>query len=469
MSGKKIMDVDKLQINEMPRSRSWLRSKVGKGLSKLVSLTLVGLAFLPTQLARANPGAIYAATNNGVFKSADEGASWTAANAGLAGIDVFSVAIDPLNPATLYAGALGSGVFKSTDGGQNWFSASSGLDDTIILSLAIDPASPQTIYCGTATSAFFPGSGVFKSTDGAQSWTVSNAGLPAAIIDVVAIDPSNPATLYAGTNFDGVYKSTDGSQNWVAANSGMAPALVEDLVVDPADSAALYAGIGGCSFNCLFPAGVLKSTDGATSWTAVNTGLTDLQVVSLAVDPSNSNVLYAGTSLDGVFKSVDAGANWSLVDSGLQSTLFAIVHLPLVIDPLNPGRIYAGTVNGVFKSTDGGINWSSANNGFPPSTSIFALAIEPAAVPSIASVIAQVESLELNSGQKNSLVTKLRSAEESLARGSGFAAGNQLHAFINQIRALERSGRLDRATASSLINETQAIISAISQRASGRH
>jgi hypothetical protein len=199
MSDQKIMDVDKVQMNKMPHHRSWLRHKVGKGLGKLVSLTLVGLTFLPTQLARASPRAIYAATNNGVFKSTDEAASWTLANTGV-GPDVFTLAIDPSKPATLYAGTLGSRVFKSTDGGQNWFSASSGLDDTIILSHAIDPASPQTIYCGTATSAFFPGSGVFKSTDGAQSWTVSNAGLPAAIIDVLGIDPSNPATLYAGTN-----------------------------------------------------------------------------------------------------------------------------------------------------------------------------------------------------------------------------------------------------------------------------
>ena len=192
---------------------------------------------LVIQPARANPSAIYAATDNGVFKSTDGGASWTAANAGLAGIVVVSLAIDPSNPATLYAGTAGSRVFKTTNGGQSWTAASSGLDDTIILSLAIDPANSNTIYCGTATSAFFPGSGVFKSTDGAQSWIVSNSGLPVAIIDVLRIDPSSPATIYAGTNFAGVFKSTNGGQSWTAANSGMTPALVEDVAVDPANSA----------------------------------------------------------------------------------------------------------------------------------------------------------------------------------------------------------------------------------------
>jgi photosystem II stability/assembly factor-like uncharacterized protein len=354
---------------------------VRQGLSKLASLFFVGLIFLPVQLARANQGpigAIYAATNNGVFKSTNGGASWTVANSGLAG-NVFSLAIDPSNPSTLYAGTDGSHVFKSTNGGQSWIAASSGLEDTIVLSLAIDPANPNTLYAGTATSAFFPGSGVFKSIDAAQTWTASNSGLPVAIIDVLRIDPSNPATLYAGTNFAGVFKSTNGGQSWTAANSGMTNALIEDLAVDPVNPTTLYAAIGGCSFNCSLTAGVFKSTNGGMSWAGVNSGITDLQVVSLAVEPSDTNILYAGTRLHGVFKSIDGGASWTPVNPDLSSTLFAIIHLPLAVDPLNPGIVYAGTVNGVFKSTDSGMNWTSANTGFPASTSIFELAIEPAA------------------------------------------------------------------------------------------
>jgi len=426
-----------------------------KVLRLVLALFAISLFLFAANLQRvqANPGSIYAATNNGVFKSNDGGASWTSANTGLGGIPVFSLAIDPLNPATLYAGGLFGRVFKSTDAGQNWIPASFGIDDTIILSLAIDPASPSTIYCGTATSMWYPGNGVFKSTDGAQNWTVSNSGLPVAIIDVVRIDPSNPATLYAGTNFDGVYKSTNGGQNWTAANVGMTPALVNDVVVDPANSATLYAGTDS--------GGVYKSTDGGQSWASVNSGITNLRVVSLAVDPSNSNVLYTGTFLDGVFKSIDAGANWNLVNSGLQNTLSGKDHLPLIIEPVNPGTVYAGTATGVFKSTDGGTNWTSANNGFPASTNVFALAIEPAAAPTIDSLIAQVGSLNLNSGVKQGLMAKLRAAQESLVRVNAVAARNQLQAFINAVRALERSGRLDPATASSLVDTAKTIIDAI--------
>ena len=334
----------------------------------------VGLVFFLNRLAGAETLVIYAASNNGVFKSSDGAGSWTIANSGLSGINVFSLAIDPSNPATVYAGTLGRGVFKSTNGGQTWSTANSGFTDTIVLSLAIDPVHPNTIYAGTATSAFFPGSDVFKSTDGGQNWIVANSGLPVAIIGVLRIDPSNPAIIYAGTNGAGVFKSVNAGQSWTAANAGMTPAEIEDLAVDLVNPTTLYAGLGGCSFNCLFPAGVLKSTNGGMSWTAINSGLTDLQVVSLAMEPANTNILYAGTRLQGIFKSNNGGASWSPVNPALQGTLFAIPHLPLVTDPLSSGTVYAGTVNGVFKSTDGGMSWTSANTGFPASTSIFAFA-----------------------------------------------------------------------------------------------
>ena len=346
-------------------------------LGKLVLLILGSLLLFPSQLARANPGAIYATTNNGVFKSTDGGANWTQADSGLGSMatEVFSLAIDPSNPAILYAGTLGGGVLKSTNAGQGWIGASSGLaDDNIILSLAIDPSNPNTIYCGTAWSAFFGHKGVFKSTDGAQTWTVSNFGLPTdpdgyyPIIDVLRIDPSNPAIIYAGTNYVGVFKSSDGGQNWTAANSGMEHALVNDLAIDPTNSTTLYAATGDY--------GLFKSTNGGVSWTAINNGVPELRVNSLVVDPANTDILYAGTFSQGVFKTTDGGSTWGPINASLQCTLYAIDHLPLVLDPLNPETIYAGTLNGVFKGTLGGTGWTSINNGFPVSTNIYTLAIE---------------------------------------------------------------------------------------------
>ena len=117
-----------------------------------------------------------------------------------------------------------------------------------------------------------------------------------------------------------VFKSTNGGRSWTAANSGITPACIEDLAVDPANSATLYAAISAGG-NCPLLSGVFKSNNGGASWTEVNSGITDLQVLSLAVEPSNTNVLYAGTRLHGIFKTTNAGASWSLVKSGLLLSL----------------------------------------------------------------------------------------------------------------------------------------------------
>ncbi len=331
-----------------------------------------GMAFGPRCVPTAP--VIYAATNNGVYRSRDRGDSWTDANSGLGENSVLSLAIDPSVPTTIYAGTFDR-VFKSTDGGQTWAQASSGFTDSIVPTLAIDPVTPSTVYAGTATGAYFPGNGVFKTIDGGQNWTAANSGLPGfptppnpAIIDVLKIDPSATTTIYAGTNYLGVYKSADAGMSWSPVNTGMGNQLINDIIINPSISSTLYAAT--------MSSGVFKSIDGAASWAGSSTGIADPYVISLAIDPANTNTLYAGTRNQGVFKTLDGGSNWTSVNASLASTGFAIDHLPLMLDPINPETVYAGTIGGIFKSADGGLSWASANNGFPPSTRIYALAIE---------------------------------------------------------------------------------------------
>ena len=81
------------------------------------------------------------------------------------GIQVSTIAIDPVNTNIIYIGTQ-TGVFKSTDAGSNWVSDSKGLKNTEVLTLVIDPLNPQTLYAGTRC-------GAFKSTDGDRNWIVS--------------------------------------------------------------------------------------------------------------------------------------------------------------------------------------------------------------------------------------------------------------------------------------------------------
>ena|SRR2546425_4079293 len=123
----------------------------------LTSLCLGPLVIDPT-----NPETVYAGTaNGGVFKSDDGGQSWSRVPGLFAGI--FALVIAPTSPATTVY-AAGFGVYKTTDGGQTWTSASVGITSQLVRNLAIDPTNPAVVFAGTE------GGGVFKTTDSGVTW-----------------------------------------------------------------------------------------------------------------------------------------------------------------------------------------------------------------------------------------------------------------------------------------------------------
>lgn len=277
---------------------------------------------------------------------------------GLEDETIYSLAIDPETPTTLYAGVYGGGVFKTTDGGRNWNTANNGLTSVVIQSLAIDPKTPTTLYAGTGNR------GVFKTTDGGATWNITNIGLKNSVVAALAIDPATPTTLYAGTSGGGVFKSVDGGASWSASNTGLTKPYVSALAIDPTKPTILYAGTLD---------GVFKSADGGKNWSAANNGLTGIHVVVLAIDPTMPTTLYAGTYSRGVYKSTNGGANWSTANNGLTITDV----LAVAIDPETPATLYAGTFQrGVFRSTDGGGSWSIFSAGLPANV-VNALVFDP--------------------------------------------------------------------------------------------
>jgi hypothetical protein len=269
---------------------------------------------------------------------------WT--SNGPSGVAVQSIAIDPIASATVYAGTTGSGVFKSTNRGGNWSQINTGLINLNIQALSIDPSSTDTLYAGTT-------GGIYKSVNSGDSWYPINVGLTSSAITALAIDPITPTIIYAGTSGGGVFKSTNSGGSWAQINTGFTDdysSYVRALAIDKSNSNVIYAGV----YN-----GVFKSTNSGGSWSRTGTGITYSDILSLAIDPTSPNTVYVGT-FGGLYRSINGGESWSEVYISS-----SVVHVnSIVIDPAST-TIYLGTSAGVLKSAPGQSYWSWMALSFP--------------------------------------------------------------------------------------------------------
>ena len=192
---------------------------------------------------------------------------------------------------------------------------------------------------------------------GKNTWT-SNGPVGPDGVKALAIDSQNPMTLYAG-NPAGVFKSTDGGSTWTQMVNGLENTLILSLAVNPQDSNKVLAGTDG--------GGVYRSNDGGATWLRAENGFTRI-VRDLAIDPRNPDTVYAAIHSLQIIKSVNGGAFWALANAGLPQTSVNLV----LVNPQNSGTIYAGNSQDIFKSTDGGDSWNPTGSG-----PVLAMAIDP--------------------------------------------------------------------------------------------
>lgn len=217
-----------------------------------------------------NNNAVYAATwGGGIFKTTDNGQSWTQLNTGLPNLNVFSVAI---NGSRIFAGTNNSGVYISENNGLSWQEINIGLTNKNINMLTLVG---NNLFASTT-------GGVFISIDNGISWVA--AGLPGK--NVITLKEKNNK-LYAGTWGDGVYVSADNGTTWTQLKNGMTNLLIYAIAFDNNNN--IYVSSG---------AHVYSSMDGGVNWNLKNEGL-PFDVYSLEV---MDNFLYAGTSTFGVWK-----------------------------------------------------------------------------------------------------------------------------------------------------------------------
>lgn len=179
----------------------------------------------------------------------------------------------------------------------------------------------------------------------------------------IAFHPSNQNIIYIAAAQGGVWKTVDGGLNWTAMTDNLSTLACGDVVVDPANPNVLYLGTGELNYSgdSQYGDGIFKSTNAGATWVQVANVTYGSRFSQLAIDPSNTNIVYAAGS-SGVFKTTDAGASWFSTSSGTNANC-------VFIDPSNTQVVYittGGTSAGLIKkSTNGGSTWVTLTNGLP--------------------------------------------------------------------------------------------------------
>ncbi|HJQ26186.1 MAG TPA: hypothetical protein VKA60_19895 [Blastocatellia bacterium] len=231
------------------------------------------------------------------------------------------VAIDPNNPNTLYAEFQNLNFRKSLDGGRSFFSAVTGIlnrNFAFIVPFAMDPSKSSRLWTGSDV--------VWRTTNSADMWTQASAPL-LGITSAVAIAPTDGDRVMIGTSSGFIHHSeaalsADASTTWLSV--APRPGVVSWVAYDPVDPTIAYATYS--SFNRSTVASdrhIYKTTDGGASWLGLDgngtTGIPDIPVHCIVIDPTNRARLYVGTDL-GVFVSTDGGASWARENSGFANT-----------------------------------------------------------------------------------------------------------------------------------------------------
>lgn len=290
-----------------------------------------------------DPKVLLAGAVSGVWISRNSGESWDKIESPTLPVNIDSLAMDPRNVSTMYAGTWWR-AYKTTDAGQNWRLIKDGMiDDSDVFAITVDPRNPEHIVASAC-------SGIYESNNAGERWAKIQ-GIPSQsrrTRDILQ-HPSIPGTVYAATT-EGFWMTTNGGKNWMLTTQRNLE--INSIAVHPDDPQRVYIGTNNY--------GVMVSTDGGKNFTQANGNFTSRFAYSITPDVEQPERLYAATHNTATgggffFVSDDGGATWhhpKTLDAGRIRT-FVVRQ-----DPVTPNLMYLGTNLGVYRSIDRGLSWT---------------------------------------------------------------------------------------------------------------
>ena len=318
----------------------------------LTILPILAATFLLSGCSFSNPVAkkVNDTIANTSFMRSDDGAtSWNPKNRIsdsklISGIDVLSMAVNPVDPNIIYVGTPSSGLFMTKDAGETW--AQVAFADKAY-GLVFDSQNPNVMY---GSGVFKGRAKIYKRMQEGEEWKeIYTEPADGTTISTIAIDKFNSQIIFAGTSEGVIIKSTDGGKTWVNLKKADGP--ITSIGFDNSSSAHIYF--------CVFQTGVLETRDGGKTIEDITKNIDPIgntsTIYTLVADPYYPGVAYVGTA-SGIFRRA-ADGNWSTENIIESSKSFPIRSI--AINPKNSKEIIYSSAKAIYKSIDSGAKWAT--------------------------------------------------------------------------------------------------------------
>jgi len=330
----------------------WKSIDGGKNWSRLIT----SIPFTCLTMDSQNSLVIFAGTDkSGVFKSVDGGKSWIqlgSDNQFFSNLEINSIAYDSQNKK-IYAGTYNS-IWISNDNGENWRQSPFFAEWAEVGPVVIDPVESSVVYVGTSN-------GLYKTTDGGNNWKKLASFISS--VSAISLDPKNHSTIYVGGQ-DDLYKSIDGGINWMQAgltdHSFLTIININNIAIDPQNTQNIYVTFTSSFLEKWY--GVIKSTNGGASWKAINTGFPgQVTVDSIAIDPKNPQILYAGVPGRGIYKLIQT-AGYTKIVLRVGYSNFTVDGFPYTMDspPIIINNRTLLPIRAVIEAIGGIVQWNDS-------------------------------------------------------------------------------------------------------------
>jgi len=293
---------------------------------------------------------LWVGCDGGIWRSTDDGETWSPRNDGLVTTQFYDVGLDPNDPVFVMAGSQDNGLPWVETPGAPWFPSTLMADGFAVI---VEPLAPNTIY------SEYQFGGHVRSTDRGQSWDVTTNGLTGNSIPFapLALDPSRIGRLYTAT-YDGVFRTTNGQDLWVKV-ALHSPTWIS---ISPANGDVVWTVDG---VTTTYPP-VRYTTDGGTIWTfAADYGFVvgnETMILADPKQPGTAYVTFAGYGgIAHVARTTDFGASWQDVSGDFPPDPANTI----AVDPAATNHWFVGSDTGVWFSDNGGAHWTPLGRDFP--------------------------------------------------------------------------------------------------------